>query len=193
MDSTSSNTNKEGSCQNDKVCMSKGEYQELLQSRAGVLPPDNNYPATLVPKTFTRERDMRVLHDELYPALNRSDRGSYEGVLQKTAERQINVPTRYYNDSYRLIGYMTNEDDEIKNWKVFGKQTDRNKGEFYAIPANRNYDMKVQLTDSITVGEKLRDLDTMPSELKFKTPLLSDTPYVFSELPKGQLRDELDI
>jgi hypothetical protein len=147
----------------------------------------------MIPPSYTRERDMRVLHDDLYPALNRTDRGSFEGVVQKTVERRINVPTRFYNDSYRQVGYITNPDDEIKTWRVFGKQTDRNRGEFYIIPANRNYDMKIQLTDSIVSGEKLRDLDTIPNELKFKTPLLSETPYTFTELPKGDLRDELDI
>ena len=187
------NKPKADTCDNDKVCMSTSEYQDLLKNRGGQLTQMENRPS-LIPPSYTRERDMRVLHDDLYPAYNRSDKQSFEGVVNKTIERQINVPTRQYNDSYRIIGYLTNEDDEIKTWKLFGKKSDRNRGDFYMIPSNRNYDMKVQITDSMVEGtEKLRDIDTIPNEVKFKSPLLAATPYQFVELPKGDLRDELDI
>jgi hypothetical protein len=147
----------------------------------------------LIPKSYTRERDIRVLHDDLYPAYNRADKGSFESVVDKTLERKINVPTRHYSDSYRLIGYLTNDEDEIKTWKLMAKQTDRNKSDFFMIPANRNYDMKVQITNDIVVGDKINDLYNVPKEVKFNTPLLSSGPYKFSELPKGDINDELDI
>jgi hypothetical protein len=99
--------------------------------------------------------------------------------------KEINVPTRIYNDSYRQIGYLTNDDDPVKTWKVIGKQSERNRGQFYIIPTNTNYDMKIQLTDDIMVGQKLKDVDNLPSEVQFKTPLLAATPYVLTELPRN--------
>jgi hypothetical protein len=85
---------------------------------------------------------MRVLNDPLYPAYNRTDRGTFEGIMSETVKRNFNMPTQYYNDSYRLVGYLSNDDDEIGNWKIFGRQKDRNRGEFYMIPVNRNYEVK---------------------------------------------------
>jgi hypothetical protein len=182
---------KKDKCPDGQICMTNEQYNKLIDTRG--MTNVENRPA-LVPSSYTRERDMRVLNDPLYPAVNRADKGSFESVVDKTIERRINVPTRQpYNDSYRLVGYITNEDDEIKTWKLFAKQTDRNRGDFYILPGNKNYDMKVQITDSIVVGEKLRDLDTIPNEVTFNSPLLASTPYKFTELPKGDLRDELDI
>jgi hypothetical protein len=185
-------SNNSMSCPPGKICLEQNEYRQLVSNDA---EPHSQASSSrsLVPQSYTRERDLRVLNDPLYPALNRSDKQSFEGVVQKTVERKINVPTHYYSDSYRLLGYLTNEEDPIKTWKLMGKQTDRNRGSYYMVPTNAMYDMKIQITDDIVSSEKLRDLDTIPNEVRFKTPLLKDTPYVFSELPKGDLRDELDI
>lgn len=133
-------------------------------------------------------RDRRVLADPLYPPLNRSDRPTYEGEAYLTQQRQINVPTSYPSngggDTYRLVGYLSNPDDENAPWKVMARQADRNNADFYIVPANRNYDVKVQLTQDNMWGPRLRDPDDMPDTVTFKTPLLKSTPYTYTPLPK---------
>lgn len=169
-------------CPSGKVCLDKDAFNTLLLKER----------TTPVPEiTSTRERDMKVLYDPLYPALSRTDRSSYEGILDNTRKRKFNVPTQTNYDTYRLVGYITNDDDQNgRTWKLMGKQRDRNRADFYMIPVNNNYDVKIQITDDIVVGEKLRDIDTIPNEISFKSPLLTDTPYKFVELPKGDLTDD---
>lgn len=175
-------------CPEGKVCMSKDEYEAMnRESEVTVIEPR----VPLIAPTYTRERDLRVLNDPLYPAYNRTDRGTFESVIDNTLRRNINIPTQYYNDSYRLIGYVSNDQDEMGRWKLMGRQKDRNRGEFYMIPVNKNYDLKVQITDKMVIGEKLRDLDTLPDQIVFDSPLLAQTPYTFTELPKADLTDEI--
>lgn len=176
-------------CPPGQVCMTKTQFDKLLDRDSN--PGGVGYDPKLTRPSLTEERDRKVLSDPLYPALNRSNRGVFEGVLESSIKRQMNVPTNTYNDSYRQIGYLTNEDDPVRSWKVMGKQTDRNRGSFYMIPTNKNYDMKIQLTDDIMAGERLRDIENIPSELTFKSPLLAQSPYVFSELPRGNFEDEI--
>jgi len=178
--------------------MSQDEFERISNQKETVfvreqvqVPVPVHVAPSITEPSLTRERDLRVLHDPLYPAYNRTDRDNYELVAENTFRRNINIPTQRFNDSYRLIGYASNSDDEVGSWKVFGRQKDRNRGDYYMVPVNRNYDLKVQITDKIVVGEKLRDIDTVPDSITFDSPLLAQTPYTFVELPKGDLRDEL--
>jgi len=174
-------------CPIGKVCLNQNEYQHLLTQQHKAQP--TRIP--LVSPSYTRERDLRVLNDPLYPALNRTDKNSFEGVIDNTLKRNFNIPTNTYNDTYHLVGYVVNEEDKTSSkWKLFGRQKDRNKGEYFMVPVDRTIDMKIQITDDIVEGEKLRSVDTIPNEIKFKTPLLSNTPYKFTELPKADLADE---
>ena len=139
-------------------------------------------------------RDMRVLNDPLYPPLNRTDAQSFNAVQNAVAKNQLYVQTRPgANDQYRLVGYLVSEDQTTQdaggnNWKLFARQTQSNRADFYVSPTNNNYDIKVPITDEITVGEKLRDVYTIPNEVKFNTPLLSKTAYKYIELPKTDLQ-----
>lgn len=170
-------------CPRGKVCLTHTEFNSLQEEA------NQKYTEVSIDKNYTRDRDVRVLQDPLYPALNRTDRNAFDSVVESTINRRINVPTQSFNDTYRLVGYLSNNDDEIGRWKLFGRQKDKNRGDYYMIPVDRQQDMKVQVTDSITVGEKLRDLDTIPNQLTFKSPLLASTPYTFTELPKADLSD----
>jgi hypothetical protein len=145
--------------------------------------------------TKTREfdvdgRDRRVLSDALYPSLSRADRPAFDMVVEKTRDREINVPTRGGMDTYRLVGYLTNEDDERGPWKLFGRNHDRNIADFYVSPADRNIDMKIQLTQNMINGPRLSDVDLLPDSITFKTPLLKSTPYAVTELPKTDFRSQ---
>lgn len=174
-------------CPIGKVCLNQNEYQHLLTEQHKIQP--TRIP--LASPSYTRERDLRVLNDPLYPALNRTEKNAFEGVIDNTLKRNFNIPTNTYNDTYHLVGYVVNEEDKTSSkWKLFGRQKDRNKGEYFMVPVDRTIDMKIQITDDIVEGEKLRSVDTIPNEIKFKTPLLSNTPYKFTELPKADLADE---
>jgi hypothetical protein len=89
-----------------------------------------------------------------------------------------------------MIGYITynNNDGQIdkggNNWKMFGRMKDRNQGDYYIIPVNNNYDLKIPLTSDIIVGERLRDIYTIPNTLRFRSPMLNNNDYDYTELPK---------
>jgi hypothetical protein len=170
-------------CPPGNVCLPHKEFERITK-HGSPMP-------TLSQPSYTRDRDIRVLDDPLYPALNRTNKDAFEGVAEHTLRRNFNVPTQRSYDTYRLVGYMTNDDDELGKWKVFGRQKDRNRGDFYMVPVNRQHDMKVQITDSMMVGEKMRDVDTLPNSVTFNSPLLAKTPYTFTELPKADLTDEV--
>ena len=142
--------------------------------------------------TFPTEvvrRDHRVLSDPLYPPLNRTDAMTFSEVVDKTRTRNFNIHTNDTGDTYRLIGYLTNNDDNVRSWKLMAKKN-RNGSSFYMIPTNNNYDMKIPITNDITVGERLRDIYAIPNEITFKNPILAETPYTFTELPKGDFTDD---
>jgi hypothetical protein len=65
---------------------------------------------------------------------------------------------------------------------------DRNQGEFYVTPVDNTIDIKVSLSPEVFVGERLRDVWTLPREVRFSSPLLApDCPYLVTELPKSDL------
>lgn len=116
-------------------------------------------------------RDRRVVEDPLYPPLNRSPASP--------------------EDAFRLIGYLTSEahaqDAGNNRWKLFGRMKDRHEGEYYVSPVDKTIDLKVPLTRETVVGERLRDVYTLPNQMRFKSPMLHETPYAFTELPKAEL------
>jgi hypothetical protein len=102
------------------------------------------------------------------------------------------VPTNDMMDNYRLIGYLVNQDDAKdaggNNWKLFARQKDRNRSDFYIIPANNNFDIKIHISDEMIQGnEKLRDVYTVPKQISFNTPMLNKTSYQYVEIPKADL------
>lgn len=138
---------------------------------------------------LSKQRDMQVLRDPLYPALNRTDAPTFNSVAKHTINREFNASTQYGSgDTYRLIGYISNPDDAKGEWKLFGRRKDRHRGEYYLVPVNNMYDIKIQLTDQNTVT-RIGDPDAIPETLLFTTPLLLNTPYTFTALPKTSFTD----
>jgi hypothetical protein len=141
----------------------------------------------------SENRDRRVLNDPLYPPENRTDSLNYDIMSQAVNNRNFYVPTNDYGDSFRMVGYLHNkggvsaESDSGGNiWKLMGKQISNNRSQFYIIPSNNNYDLKIGLNDDIVVGRnKFRDIYDIPQEVTFNTPLLATTPYTFTELPRS--------
>ena len=170
----------------DKVCMTAQEYRRLMSAKAPQqAPPAPQYPTT-------QQRDYRVLADPLYPPLNRTDADTHTSLQYNIANRTMNIPTQDHNDTFRLVGYLTNKDDIKQDvggntWKLFARQKDRHTSDFYMVPANKNYDVKIHIKDDMIQGERLRDLYTIPNAITFKSSMLNDTPYEFIEIPKSDL------
>jgi hypothetical protein len=142
-------------------------------------------------KNQQQERDMKVLNDPLYPAYNRSDYDTHNSVVHAIEHKQLYNPTRENNDRFRLVAYVSSsvpENDAGGNkWKLLARNKDRNQAEFYLVPVDKNYDMKIMLNNDIVVGERLRDVYTIPKQLTFKSPLLHETHYDVIELPMTDL------
>lgn len=133
-------------------------------------------------------RDRRVLNDPLYPSLNRTDTQTFNAVTREVRNGNLYQNQRGSGDEFRIVGYLSNNQEKRDSggnqWKLFARMRDNNQGEFYIIPVNNNYDMKIPLTTEVIVGERLRDVYSIPNELRFKSSLLNDGVYEFVELPK---------
>lgn len=168
---------------NDKICMSLSEYNKLKNNNIFI----SNYKDN----TKNDDRDYRVLEDQLYPPLNRSDTITQTNLRNNIDNRNMYVSTNNSGDKYRLVGYLINQDIDKdaggNNWKLFARQKDRHSSEFYMIPANNNYDVKIFIKDDIVVGERLRDIYSIPNNITFNSPMLGSSPYEFVEIPKADL------
>jgi hypothetical protein len=161
------------------------------RSKTQECPPDQ----VCIPKSayVQREpdRDLRVLKDPLYPPVNRPERPIHDQVVNATNNRHINVATQPSYDAYQMVGYIVAQEGATDsgggNWKLMARQKDRHQAEFYMIPANTNYDLKVPITKEIVKSERLRDIYTIPPEVTFDSPLLASVPYKYIELPKNSL------
>lgn len=164
----------------DKVCMKISELKKLSVPKQIT----SNVPIKL---NIDDSRDRRVLNDPLYPALNRSEFDVHNSVVEQIQKKNLYNTTQEFTDRFRLVAYVTNQDENKDSggntWKLMARQKNKNQGEFFMIPANNNYDMKIMLNNDILVGEKLRDIYTIPKQLSFKTPLLNETSYEVTEIP----------
>lgn len=164
---------------NDKVCMKVSDFQKLKSQITTNEVPKKTH--------IDDSRDRRVLNDPLYPAINRSEFDVHNSVVEQIQKKNLYNTTQEFTDRFRLVAYVTNQDankDSGGNtWKLMARQKDKNRGEFFMIPANNNYDMKIMLNNDILTGEKLRDIYTIPKQLSFKTPLLNESPYEVTEIP----------
>lgn len=170
-----------------KICLSISEYNKLISK--------NNYN---VEKNIIgiETRDRKVIEDQLYPPLNRSDNKTHSELVKNINSRNMYIQTNNMNDKYRLVGYVTNNAEEKdvgnNNWKLFARQKDRNISDFYMKPTDNNNDIKVPITDDIVVGDKLRDIYNIPKQITFNSPLFNNTPYNIIEIPKADLINHSD-
>jgi hypothetical protein len=186
-------------CPKDHVCMHEKAFKQVIKNK----PTDN--PRVVestrrIQQSSTNQyiqdaktRDRMVLDDPLYPPLNRTDRGTFESVVRETNKRNINIPMKDIGDSYRLVGYVVNKDESKdaggNSWKLMARQKDRHEADFYMIPTNKDLDVKVPLTTDVIVGQRLRDVYTIPKEVQFNSPMLNKTSYEFVEIPKSSFSD----
>lgn len=177
---------------NDKVCLSIEDYNALLLSNKTT----SAATATTATTQDTIARDRRVLNDQLYPPLNRSDNQTHTNLANNINKRNMYVSTNDVRDTYRLVGYVTNSSDEKdtgnNNWKLFARQKDRNISDFYLKPTDNNNDIKVTINDEIVVGKRLRDIYDIPKTITFNSPMLNKEPYDVVEVPKADLSRSAD-
>jgi len=180
------------SSSSDYICMPKKEFNDIQNKGKDVIQNNGKIEDIAIIREKIEDvaiiRDKKVLNDQLYPPLARTDRLTFDSVAYETEKRNINIPIKDIGDTYRLVGYLTSKSEEIDSggnkWKLMARQKDRNETDFYAIPVNNNYDIKVHLSPEICHGQRIRDIYTIPKELKFKSPLLNNDVYEFVELPK---------
>lgn len=136
-----------------------------------IICPSNNNPIK-----NDQVHDMRVLIDPLMAPTNRTHSENYN---------RFNIMQN--RDNFRLLGYLTS--DETETWKIFGRNKDRNRGEFYISPINTQQDVKISLTDDIVKGDRLIDVENIPTEIIVSSPILSNKfiTFTFIELPKENL------
>ena len=117
-------------------------------------------------RSFIQARDHAVLSNPLYPPLNRQ--------------------ALHENDTYRLLGYVVNEESCEDSWHLYGRKKNNNQGEFYLKPSNRNTDLKIPLTNDIinTRYSRLRDIYTLPDNLVIEHPLFQGHQYSVIEFPQ---------
>lgn len=174
---------------NNKICLSANDYNILLDKANHNKNNTTNTNDTVV-------RDRKVLNDPLYPPLNRSDNKTHTELVNNITNRNMYIRTNDINDTYRLVGYVTNNSQEKdtgnNNWKLFARQKDRNISEFYMKPTDNNNDVKVPITDDIIVGDRLRDIYNIPQQITFKSPMFNKDPYNVVEVPKADLSRSAD-
>jgi hypothetical protein len=179
----------------DKVCLSIEDYNTLLLSNKNTSAA-TAATATTATTQDTIARDRRVLNDQLYPPLNRSDNQTHTNLANNINKRNMYVSTNDVRDTYRLVGYVTNSSDEKdtgnNNWKLFARQKDRNTSDFYMKPTDNNNDIKVTVSDEIVVGGRLRDVYDIPRKITFNSPMLNKEPYDVVEVPKADLSRSAD-
>lgn len=178
-------------CPKDYVCLPKKTFNKVVgkdsQHHVHKVKQQQRYVED------AETRDRQVLVDPLYPPLNRTDRRTFESVVHETNKRNINIPVKDIGDTYRLVGYIINKDAQKdaggNNWKLMARQKDRNEAEFYMIPTNRDFDVKVPLTPEVFVGQRFKDVYTIPKDVQFNSPMLNKSAYEFVELPKTSFAD----
>tara|TARA_Y100000389_G_scaffold35302_1_gene30012 strand:- start:506 stop:1360 length:855 start_codon:yes stop_codon:yes gene_type:complete len=169
----------------DKICMSLKQLNQIKNNNNNN-NNNNNYKTT---RSDTIVRDYRVLNDELFPPINRSDTNNHTELTNNIINRSMYIKTNNVNDTFRLVGYVTNNSEEKdtgnNNWKLFARQKDRHSSEFYMTPTNNNNDVKISITDDIILGNKLRDMYAIPNIISFNSPMLNTSPYQVVEIPRN--------
>ena len=185
---------EEENSRDNKICMTLSDYEKLKYPSSTTTAPSSTTTSHQQQAPSTNQsptRDYRVLNDPLYPPLNRTDTQTHQMLEKNIDARNMYVPTNDTMDNFRLVGYVVNKDQDKdaggNNWKLFARQKDRNTADFYMVPANNNYDVKIKLTDEMVKGDRLRDVYSLPNHITFSSPMLNSSPYEYVEIPKADL------
>ena len=149
--------------------------------------PDYRFPMYQPSVDPVYIRDNQVLNDTLYPPLARTERPTFDMLMNNINNPLFNQYTRGPPDTYRLLGYLTPKDGNNQDiLEIFGRAKYPNSdiGEFYVIKSsNNNRDIKIPLTNNNSNVKKITDI---PNEVKI-TGKIYNGIYDFTELPKADL------
>jgi hypothetical protein len=100
-------------------------------------------------KTYLKERDAKVLYDDLSPPERRLPEHQYPTA---TVKQMINIPTRGLPDDYQLLGIVLRDNTETV-YNLFGRQTfpNSNQYEYYVQATMHNNTVKLPIR---TRGDK---------------------------------------
>lgn len=167
-----------------------------ITSQPAPLPDVTPRPVVVDTSAIVRARDRLVDEDRLYPPYDRNTMGVTKEYYPEKLAGTFNTATRESDDEFRHIGYMSNsgskQDQGGNVWKLYGRETYRGSGtaEFYVVPANKNYDIKLFINNAMlqTSSERIRGIYDVPSTLSLNHPMFSREPYHIELLPKSDLQ-----
>lgn len=171
------------------------QHQKIMMMASNPAPPP---PPMIDTTAIIRSRDRMVDEDRLYPPYDRNTVGVARQYIPEKMNGTFNYATRETSDEFRMIGYLSNSgthtDQGGNTWKLYGRETHRGSGaaEFYVIPANRNYDIKLFVNNGMlqTNSERLRGIYDIPSSVSFNHPMFSKDPYHLELLPKSDMQSQ---
>ena len=139
---------------------------------------------------IVESRDRAVLYDTLYPPVSRDTTDNTTRLLR---EPRL-MPDRDSTDTFRLIGYLVNSNDNEDVWKLLARQTTRSQADFYAESSNRKLDIKVPLTSETARAadgsntRPFRDIDNLPDAVTITHPMFKQgAVYNVVQLPRSSL------
>lgn len=149
--------------------------------------PDYRFPMYQPSVDPVYIRDNQVLNDTLYPPLARTERPTFDMLMNNINNPLFNQYTRGPPDTYRLLGYLTPKSGDTQDiLEIFGRAKYPNSdiGEFYVIKSsNNNRDIKIPLTNNNSNVKKITDV---PYEVSI-TGKIYNGLYDYTELPKADL------
>jgi hypothetical protein len=132
-------------------------------------------------------RDRAVNGDALYPPLNRGFQ----------VPRVPTIPDANRDEgTFRLVGYLISDpqqnQSQKESWKLFGREKDRHRAEFYVTSTDKTMDLKVFITDDIATP-RLRDMYSLPSSVTINHPMFTAGTYSLIENPRSDLGSSIYV
>lgn len=161
--------------------LTHNEKQSLTHAHTHAHAHAHSNIATDIDNVDTRDR--RVLHDPLYPPLDRVSRAAIPDIRPLSSRGDS-------TDTFRLMAYLVNTQNKNDVWKLYGRQKHArgSEGEFYITSADRTIDIKIPLDRS----SGLHDIYALPSEITIKSPLFDgNATYQIAELSKTDFSSSL--
>lgn len=138
------------------------QFEKKLDNSARLQPMPLNTNNDIVD-----ERDRRVLHDALYPIINRPDRPIIDTYRQIALAKNMNT-----NEIYLVIGRR--------------KHRNSSQGDYYLINISNNSHIKIPLTDQNN-RPLIPNFDDLPEEIEINHGILEGTRLKIQELKNAEL------
>jgi hypothetical protein len=159
---------------------------QKMENRNIIMMPSQPTP-TLTPTLAidpVNGRDHAVINDALYPPLARTDRPTIDLAMANPAI--TGYPTRGSPDTFRPLA-LAKDKTSGETYYLMGREKYRgsSQGEFYMIPTDKQNRLKIQLLDD-RGNQLIRDIYSIPDEIKIKTGIFKDKEYQVEELKKTE-------